>query len=451
MVRRNPNAEQEPSAPLAGQSSPGWLFLASDYFFLSYLDKDGVDRTADNIEAIKTSVESAIAGLSVEDQKHWRQHVHFVTQRADTLENWIGDKLRRDRGFAFGIDRFQRVREVGSLLPPHSSNAELSYLTHEADYYEFEWDREQRLARQSATTITAFDGKDVGEGFSPDIFADVTFPDATTLASFDVMELDLTLGCGGHTDENCPPWDSGASLYVCDSADPEKCGVEIGRWITTYGREGRWVTDVSQVLALLRDGGTRRVRFNTPQHYLVHLSIRLSRQGKGAVPADMRFLWDGGDFNESYGANHPAITFEVPAGTKRVELFALLSGHGWGKDAANCAEFCNHAHHFKVNGKEYVKEHPSAGSQTGCLIRLPEGVVPNQYGTWPYGRGGWCPGLDVAPWVVDVTDALVPGTNTVTYAGLFNGAPYTPQPAVNPNPNGFSATIWLSSYLVFWR
>lgn len=31
------------------------------------------------------------------------------------------------------------------------------------------------------------------------------------------------------------------------------------------------------------------------------------------------------------------------------------------------------------------------------------GVVPNQYGTWPYGRAGWCPGQQVEWWEVDVT------------------------------------------------
>src|SRR5207302_4969362 len=36
---------------------------------------------------------------------------------------------------------------------------------------------------------------------------------------------------------------------------------EIGRWITTYHREGRWVTDASGMLALLHSGGMRRFRF----------------------------------------------------------------------------------------------------------------------------------------------------------------------------------------------
>ena len=33
-----------------------------------------------------------------------------------------------------------------------------------------------------------------------------------------------------------------------------------------------------------------------------------------------------------------------------------------------------------------------------------EGTIPNQYGTWGYGRDGWCPGLDVDLNVSDITE-----------------------------------------------
>ena len=31
------------------------------------------------------------------------------------------------------------------------------------------------------------------------------------------------------------------------------------------------------------------------------------------------------------------------------------------------------------------------------------GSIPNEHGTWLYGRGGWCDGRQVDPWVIDVT------------------------------------------------
>ena len=41
------------------------------------------------------------------------------------------------------------------------------------------------------------------------------------------------------------------------------------------------------------------------------------------------------------------------------------------------------------------------------------GGVPNQYGTWVYGRAGWCPGQDVAPYVVDITEYVKNGKNHI--------------------------------------
>ena len=69
------------------------------------------------------------------------------------------------------------------------------------------------------------------------------------------------------------------------------------------------------------------------------------------------------------------------------------------------------------------------------------GMVPNQGGTWWYGRDGWCPGEQVTPHVWDVTQMVTPGsTATVTYEGLFDGA--TP-----PDPSGTAGNIVLTSYL----
>ena len=231
------------------------------------------------------------------------------------------------------------------------------------------------------------------------------------------------------------------------------CGTEMGRWITTYAREGRWVTDASSLLALVRDGGRQRFRIVSGNPYDMDLTFRLSRRGDGGSPDEARPLFAGGPFTADYNEGREPYVFVLPegiAGVERVEIVAFVTGHGFGLDTANCAEFCDHTHQFEVNGVEFVKQHVTAGSAHGCLRRVSEGVVPNQYGTWPYGRGGWCPGLDVEPWVADVTDALQPGENVITYRGLLMGNDYHPVPVVNPG-GGFGARIDLTSYLVFWR
>ena len=40
---------------------------------------------------------------------------------------------------------------------------------------------------------------------------------------------------------------------------------------------------------------------------------------------------------------------------------------------------------------------PSAGTQWGCAGRVAAGSVPNEHGTWQYGRAGWCDGQQVGP------------------------------------------------------
>jgi hypothetical protein len=78
-------------------------------------------------------------------------------------------------------------------------------------------------------------------------------------------------------------------------------------------------------------------------------------------------------------------------------------------------------------------------------MQVPEGVEPNEHGTWTYGRNGWCDGQDVKPWVVDVTAHLGPpgAENTIVYYGLFQGQ--DPQPQQQP---GF---IIMQSNLVLYK
>ena len=69
-------------------------------------------------------------------------------------------------------------------------------------------------------------------------------------------------------------------------------------------------------------------------------------------------------------------------------------------------------------------------------------MTPNQYGTWWFGRGGWCPGMQVDPRVFDVTaEAPAGSTATVEYRGMY---------ADRLPPDG-SGNVALSAYLVIYR
>jgi hypothetical protein len=104
-----------------------------------------------------------------------------------------------------------------------------------------------------------------------------------------------------------------------------------------------------------------------------------------------------------------------------------------------------------VNGlKTYTRDQPNAGTATGCANEVAIGVIANQAGTWQYGRDGWCPGLDVKPYIADVTANLRVGENVFTYGAYYKGKPYVPTPLADPAANAIGPTIQQSSYLIQW-
>lgn len=132
------------------------------------------------------------------------------------------------------------------------------------------------------------------------------------------------------------------------------------------------------------------------------------------------------------------------------------------------AEFCETQHRFSVrvgmdvDGETFASNDQAlyqyslkdAGTDLGCAAQVQDGVTPNQYGTWSFGRAGWCPGSAVSPWIVDVTGGMRPGMKAVIgYVGLFNESAYTPKPCHGSGcaANGFAPEIKMVSRLVLYE
>ncbi len=249
------------------------------------------------------------------------------------------------------------------------------------------------------------------EGYEESIAAD-------TLAG----SCDTPLGEATEASYSCNTDGSGYDDLSC------ACDTELGRWITTYHREGRWVHDVSPLLPLLKDGGAHKFRFNTTGPYTLDVDLRFSDAGEDTRAEEISHLFSGCDLtgtcNDSY--TEPA-TVEIPADATKVGLATVITGHGM-SDPGNCAEFCDMDHIFTVNeasDEEVVVDFPDAGSTWGCLEQVAEGTVPNQYGTWWYGRGGWCPGKHVPVELHDITALVTPGEDaSITYRVERDGSDY---------------------------
>ncbi|MCH1423044.1 MAG: hypothetical protein L7U62_06105, partial [Candidatus Poseidoniaceae archaeon] len=87
-------------------------------------------------------------------------------------------------------------------------------------------------------------------------------------------------------------------------------------------------------------------------------------------------------------------------------------------------------------------------SNEGCENEVDNGVVANQFGSWPFGRAGWCAGQDVKQWNYDITSwsDMNGGTNHLTYRGLFNGQEYVPSDGVGNGQRNIHAEIWVVYY-----
>lgn len=560
------------------------------YFILSY--SQGADTISEEMTELSEKFQKARESLDESQSAHWADRVHFVLDSGWDAD-WIGalnQSYYIDGQFVLwsaSIDRFQQVRENGYFCDPATGWEQCPpiFLVYEPEYFNFESDRADVMdAEADVTVLEVFNDELLSDGGWAGVrgVAEVTLPDAATMKGFDTLELDLTLNCTDYpSGTQCPAWDYLVYAYLCEADDPntdtdesQTCDVELGRWITTYWRPGRWVHDVSPFLAMMQEGGPRKIAFYTQQPYRVSLDLRLSNRGKGVRPVSMTKLWGGGTFNEGYnyqkhhsfdgttwtsyilegeednfsvvsydpaagaltlkaaasneyrggrysrvflslgvdglsmcwaendapsqeeaettpapdlldlaagceggawelltaadGAepsevtgdwvelinpSHAPISVAVPADAAKVELMTVVTGHGFGNTKEACAEFCDHQHRFTVNGDyEVTKEHPTAGTRWGCAEQVySEGVIPNQSGTWVYGRAGWCPGLEVDLWTVDLTGVAEAGeTSELSYTGLFEGrAMFEPQ--YNSGYGSTDAYILLTSYLVTYE
>lgn len=433
---------------------PDALFLNGPrnvhYFFASY------ETSADAIRARMTAMRELLEEsfgfyeLGEDERAFWRARFHFVVEPLQETTGSVGDLIRSQPivHHTLGITREQRFDPPGSLFQVGRTGftPDMGMGAYAGHYYNYLAELSARLAAETDTTVvTLMDEVDVT---ARTLDRTATLPDASTMADFDTMEVDVEIHCRLDP-AGCSEWDRIANVFVC--AD-ETCSEtrEIARWITPYSRPGRtrWVWDASPFLGLIREGGARTFRIVTgpdweePTPADVRVALRLSRREAAApLASGVELAFTGGAFDATYNTSHPPFRFTPPAGTTRVELVTILTGHGQ-TAGDNCAEWCNHEHAFTVNGAapHRIDFPDEAGQALGCAERAIEGVVPGQWGNWAPSRAAWCPGLPVQAQRFDITSELdLAAENELGYGGSFAGG----------EPRG--GDIALSAYVVYYR
>jgi len=423
------------------------------YFFISNRSQYETD-----IEYIKTSFDEVLSTFSNEMQAHWKDHLHFVNARVSEMDNWLDDALSGE--YAISIDCFQRIREVGYLGNPATfSGTYLSYLAHEAHYFNYELEVFNSSNETAFDEIVIFNEDIYTGGWAATISQEVEVPTDLELDNYSKMEVELLRGCpdsnGEYSDAGCDEYDRIAHLYLCE-LDGSDCK-EIARWITPFGRQPHHLTDITPFISSLRPGGTKLFKFQESgwPNSLITLKLRLHNgTPDGASPREIIPIWNGTvQFNPNYDDNRPPQVFLVPENAEKVEFVAYITGHGWGSAGCyNCCEFCNSKHIFSVNGGvyEFYRDHPNASSSNYCMqtTTIAQGVIPNQGGTWGYGRAGWCPGMDVHPYITEITDFVNLGEeNVIDYSACrVNGNSCVTPPTCNGD--GYCPEVAFSSYII---
>ncbi|KAL3836195.1 hypothetical protein ACJMK2_021637 [Sinanodonta woodiana] len=355
--------------------------------------------------------------------------------------------------FFIAIDTDGKLAEVGWFLYPT-----MHFLVWQAQWFEYmqnlelklnDINRKGNVGVPASQDILVF-SQQVMQG-DKGVVANVSLPTMKELSSFRKFELVMSLSCPGERDTTCAHWDHTIQVFVCCDPESPLCGMELGRWISPFRRRiGIWLSDVSSLLPLLA-GQTCMFTMKTApwaMPWIPSLWLRFSEpqlEGPGsAYPAEILSLYQpGATFDKNYNTHFTPIQFQVPDDATQVIIYAVITGHG--SDENGCGEFCVTSHHFGVNGHINNITFSDAGTALGCADQVSTGVIPNEHGTWLYGRDGWCDGRNVFPWVIDVTDQLMPSgeTNTIKYFGWFNGT--------DPNPQQNPGSIIMYSYLVYYK
>lgn len=408
----------------------------------------------------RSDVESRLS--SAEEEK-WENRIHYIDIRANNIQGGLGDMLNSMNSAYFGIDRFQLSRETGSLYAWVTQSNDPYHLSYEPNQWNAEFPAKIRPQDFGIEVVTIYDFERHigGWGGNHNSYRNTNITLENEISYYDTLEVFHEHACDERRNRyqkadssygGCHEWDYEANMYLCDRSNNSICNVEFMRWITTYGREGMWLTDISPYLFMLQEDEERRFRYKGANKGDLTIQLLFSRQGNDSTtsPFDATFAFTGGQFDGSYNNESRydrSLNFTVPNNTTRIEIVATITGHGFQKDDANCAEFCDHEHHYYIQNNHAYEWHPIVASSTGCENEINNGVVANQFGSWPFGRAGWCAGQDVKQWTYDITSWVdMNATNELTYRGLFNGQEYQPTGETQSGGRNIHAEIWVVFY-----
>ena len=323
---------------------------------------------------------------------------------------------------------------IWSFLCFSCQESEKEVVYPDIEFYDFDaaqpWYQTDGLTYPEGTTVvTAFELADqfFGGEDKRTIQTEVDFPQEGDWAQIGMF---FRLDCP--ESGRCDHWDRTGSVQLVENAGTDDAeSIELLRHITPYRIAMSNYVDITELAPILKGTKTITSFIDTwvgPGHeqgegWRVTMRF-VFYPGPPAGPSEVMNIWGRRSITvgqsgegETVDDQIEPVSFTIPEDASRVVAHLTTTGHSFG-NTYNCAEFCEMRHDMSFNG-DVFSTNPWRGD---CDVN----PVSPQYGTWEYGRNGWCPGAVSVGDKIDITDSVnIGGENTFDFDILLsNGSVY---------------------------
>jgi len=208
-------------------------------------------------------------------------------------------------------------------------------------------------------------------------------------------------------------WDRAGNIRLRRAGGPD---LELARFITAYGGRTEHELDATHLAPLLRGRVTIAAFIDTwvAPAWRIDCALRFDPDSLADPPSWAAPAFYTDSFNAREHGDGAEATVEIPAGLRRVILKLFTTGHC--TDGRDADEFISKANVVSVDGRVVHRFHPWRSDCRRFRDRNPYTTRWSD-GSWSsdYSRSGWCPGVEVDPVEIDLTDHLTPGRHALRF------------------------------------
>lgn len=206
-------------------------------------------------------------------------------------------------------------------------------------------------------------------------------------------------------------WDRAGNIRLRFEGAPD---LEIVRFMTAYGGRTDHQIDVTPLAPLLRGPCEFAAFVDTwvSPAWRIDFTLRFEPDTAADNAAWAAPVYYTDSFHRKGMPEGAEATIDVPERMERVVLRYTSTGHC--TDGTDEDEFVSKANVIFVDGVVALRYHPWRDDCRKYRERNPYTARWSD-GQWSsdYSRSGWCPGAEVLPVEIDLTDHLTPGRHTV--------------------------------------